>query len=59
VRVADDGVGIDRGKQPSHGLGLTNTRERLAAFYDGRASFRLAPAEPCGTVAEIRIPAEG
>ncbi|HEX5042017.1 MAG TPA: histidine kinase [Candidatus Polarisedimenticolaceae bacterium] len=59
VRVADDGVGIDRGKRPAHGLGLTNTRERLATFYDGRASFRLAPAAPCGTVAEIRIPAEG
>jgi signal transduction histidine kinase len=57
VRVADDGVGIGD-KDCSHGLGLSNTRERLVTFYRGRASFDLAPGSPSGTVAAITIPAE-
>ena len=41
VRVRDDGVGLAAGSEP--GVGLRNTRERLASFYAGRASFELLP----------------
>ena len=56
VRVADDGVGI-AGKDCAHGVGLTNTRERLATFYAGKATFELVPNSPSGTVAALTIPA--
>lgn len=55
VRVCDDGVGLAADSQPR--IGLRNTRERLASFYQGRASFELEPGAECGTVAAISIPA--
>lgn len=56
VHVTDDGVGI-AGKECPSGVGLSNTRERLATFYRGKASFELAPARPSGTTAAITFPA--
>ena len=38
------------------GLGLRNTRDRLAQLYGPGASLALRPAEAGGTVAEIRLP---
>lgn len=55
VRVQDDGVGLDAASTP--GVGLRNSRERLATFYGGRASLELARAPRAGTVAAISIPA--
>jgi sensor histidine kinase YesM len=55
LRVRDDGVGLAVDAEP--GVGLRNTRERLASFFDGRASFELARGDPAGTVATISIPA--
>ncbi len=56
LRVHDDGVGLAAGSEP--GVGLRNTRERLASFYAGRASFELLPGAPSGTVAALSIPAQ-
>jgi sensor histidine kinase YesM len=53
--VRDDGVGLAAGSEP--GIGLHNTRERLASFYAGRASLELLPGAPMGTVAAVSIPA--
>jgi len=55
VRVCDDGVGLAADSRP--GIGLRNTRERLASFYQGRASFELDRGAQSGTVAAISIPA--
>jgi signal transduction histidine kinase len=55
LRVRDDGVGLGPDSQP--GVGLRNTRERLASFYQGRASFALERGAQSGTVAAISIPA--
>jgi histidine kinase/histidine kinase/DNA gyrase B/HSP90-like ATPase len=55
LRVCDDGVGLAADSTP--GVGLRNTRERLASFYQGRASFELERGTQCGTVAAISIPA--
>lgn len=56
VSVLDDGVGIAPNSTP--GVGLRNTRDCLATFYGGRATFALAEASPTGTIATISIPAE-
>jgi signal transduction histidine kinase len=53
IRIVDDGVGLDGSAE---GFGLRNTRERLATFYDGRASLELEPAAPRGVTAAIMIP---
>jgi signal transduction histidine kinase len=53
VVVADTGTGLPEHAAP--GTGLANLRERLAAFYSGRAELRLADNEPQGLKAEIVI----
>ena len=55
LMVEDDGVGLP----PSgliEGVGLANTRERLATLYGERASLQLLPGAPKGTVAVFRLP---
>ena len=39
-----------------HGIGLTNTRSRLARLYGGRGSLCLKPRAEGGMIAEVRIP---
>jgi two-component sensor histidine kinase len=54
LMVRDDGVGL-----PEHlveGVGLTNTRTRLAQLYDDEQSFALGPAPHGGTEAVIELP---
>jgi signal transduction histidine kinase len=51
VWVADSGVGMDAAAAP--GTGLANLRERLDAFYAGRARLELSENEPRGLRAEI------
>lgn len=53
--VRDDGVGMSEASQP--GTGLKNLRERLAAFYGGRARLELSEREPQGLQAEIVVEA--
>jgi LytS/YehU family sensor histidine kinase len=56
--VRDDGVGF--GSAPTStrgkGLGISGTRERLAALYGGQFRFDIAAATPTGTVVTIELP---
>lgn len=57
--VADDGPGLDlrQGRLPKGGgVGLANTRERLAQIYGDKQNFRLSSTEPHGLTITIRIP---
>ena len=54
IVLEDDGAGIPAGAR--EGVGLTNTRARLAQLYGARASVVLSPRDGHGTRVEIRIP---
>jgi two-component system LytT family sensor kinase len=57
LRVLDDGLGLDRSdSNVGFGIGVGNTRARLAAIYGAAASLTLREAEWGGCVAEIRLP---
>jgi signal transduction histidine kinase len=59
LSVSDDGAGLPAGFDPasSTGLGIGNTRARLALLYGDRASVRLGPGrDGRGTTAEITLP---
>lgn len=52
--VRDDGPGA--GTEARRGLGLSNTRERLATLYGERARLVLAPRAEGGTEVTVRLP---
>lgn len=54
LRVADSGHGMQT--QQGGGSGLANARLRLMMRYGDQASLSLAPAEPRGVIATVRIP---
>jgi sensor histidine kinase YesM len=57
--VEDDGPGPSA--EPSNGIGLANTRERLARLYDGRATLVLSgppPGQRGGSRVVVDIPFE-
>jgi two-component sensor histidine kinase len=59
IELSDDGPGVELvdGEIPgANGVGLRNTRERLAELYGPRHAFRLRPTEPHGLTIDIRIP---
>jgi LytS/YehU family sensor histidine kinase len=56
VEVRDDGTGFTG--SGGSGVGLANTRSRLAALYGGRAGLELASATPRGVIARVRLPIE-
>jgi sensor histidine kinase YesM len=58
VEVSDDGVGIpDHGGAPrEEGVGLSNTRQRLATRFPGEHRFEITSRAPAGTRVAIRIP---
>lgn len=56
IDVVDNGAGFS-GSSGS-GVGLANTRSRLAALYGTDASLSLAMASPRGVVATVRLPLE-
>jgi sensor histidine kinase YesM len=56
VEVRDDGAGFSGAG--GTGVGLANTRSRLAALYGGRAGLELSSGTPRGVVARIRLPLE-
>ena len=61
LELSDDGPGValvDGQIPDATGVGLRNTRERLAELYGGRHSFRLSQTEPHGLTVNIRIPYE-
>jgi len=55
LTVRDDGPGLALAG-PGGGVGLANTRARLAALYGDRASLEVANAEGGGVVATVRLP---
>jgi two-component system, LytTR family, sensor kinase len=63
LRVSDNGAGLDasersrdNGGATNTGVGLRNTRARLAQLYGSRHRFTLSPAPERGAVAEVRLP---
>lgn len=58
LAVRDNGPGLSRaGATGRTGIGITNTRERLAHLYGEEQSFSLEDAAGGGALAAIRIPA--
>jgi len=56
LRVRDNGPGMD-GDAPAHeGVGLRNTRERLAQLYGAGAALAVRPAAGGGFEAEVTLP---
>ncbi|HKX56334.1 MAG TPA: histidine kinase [Xanthomonadales bacterium] len=61
IQLSDDGPGcsVENGQIPAaKGVGLRNTRERLAELYGHEHGFRLSKTEPHGLTISIRIPFE-
>lgn len=56
LTVRDDGPGLAQGLPPPLGVGLANTRARLAALYGESASLNIANTEGGGVVATVRLP---
>lgn len=60
--LSDDGPGMGRAPKSRHGgaggVGLENTRARLAALYGASGSLRLGDAEPTGLEISIHVPLE-
>ncbi len=54
IEIADDGAGFSA--SGGSGVGLANTRSRLAALYGSEASLSLAMGTPRGVVATVRLP---
>ncbi|NCT82423.1 MAG: sensor histidine kinase [Comamonadaceae bacterium] len=57
VEVADNGQGFGTASGGA-GVGLANTRARLAARFGDAAALELEAAQPHGVVARVRLPAE-
>jgi LytS/YehU family sensor histidine kinase len=61
MQLSDDGPGceLEGGQIPAaKGVGLRNTRERLAELYGTEHGFRLSKTAPHGLTISIRIPYE-
>lgn len=57
LEVRDDGPGTNGGRN-GHGVGLANTRSRLARLYNGRHAFAAGPRDGGGFAVRISIPLE-
>jgi sensor histidine kinase YesM len=58
LSVRDSGGGLRAPQQNGHGIGLKNTRERLAHFYRDGYSMKAQPVESGGFEVAISIPYE-
>jgi two-component system LytT family sensor kinase len=60
LTVRDDGPGLpaafDSDAAKAGGVGLANTRARLAALYGGKATLDVSNAEGGGAIATVRLP---
>jgi hypothetical protein len=56
VTVADTGLGFGKAATTGTGVGLANTRERLALLYGGKATLSVKENQPTGTVVTIAVP---
>jgi len=54
--VSDDGPGLVSPRRGHSGIGLTNTRARLARLYGDRARLDVEPAEGRGVRVTITLP---
>jgi hypothetical protein len=54
--VVDDGPGVAAGADPGRGVGLSNTRQRLAELYGGGAELHLEPGAAGGLAVSVRLP---
>ena len=58
MQVRDNGSGAADSSTRGHGIGMQNTRERLAFFYPGAHEFAAAPLVTGGYEVTIQIPYE-
>lgn len=58
LRVRDSGRGLNGRPQIGHGIGLKNTRERLAHFYQNEFAMKAQPLATGGFEVAITIPYE-
>lgn len=58
LAVRDSGKGPNGAAKPGNGIGLKNTRERLAHFYDSAYDMKAGPLESGGFEVAIAIPYE-
>jgi hypothetical protein len=58
LEVRDSGVGMNGHSKPGNGIGLKNTRERLAHFYQDAYHMSALPLERGGFEVAIAIPYE-
>lgn len=56
LTVRDDGPGLPKTTDTPGGVGLSNTRARLAALYGGNTSLEIRNAESVGVIATVRLP---
>lgn len=56
LTVRDDGPGLPAEPMAGSGVGLSNTRARLAGLYGERASLAIANAEGGGVIVTVRLP---
>jgi two-component system LytT family sensor kinase len=56
LQVCDDGPGLSAGKATRQGIGLANTRERIAKIYGARGRITLKSDPGCGVAVEIVLP---
>ena len=55
IKICDTGVGIQKEKEVSQGIGLTNTKLRLEKLY--KSELNLFPSEKGGVCVQFEIPA--
>jgi sensor histidine kinase YesM len=58
ITIRDNGAAAKNSVTQGHGIGLRNTRERLAFFYPGAHEFDAAPLAAGGYQVTIQIPYE-
>jgi hypothetical protein len=58
LQVRDSGAGLNGHSKPGNGIGLQNTRERLAHFYQDAYAMSALPLEKGGFEVAIAIPYE-
>ena len=56
LRVTDNGPGFSSGATPGVGIGLSNTRARLAQIYGGAHSLELSNATDGGAIVTMTLP---
>lgn len=56
LEVFDNGAGLSEEEKPRNGLGLANTRDRLAQLYGGSQNLRLERRPSGGTIVTLELP---